>query len=416
MKKRCLMILTLSIALCFLVQTVALAAPSRETIPEEAEERIREYFEALSEGDIQKMNECSREDVIQNHITAGALKESGMEAVHLVELTGYPLDGDQEIWYVAAKYEVQAKDISTGIPDFMFFVLSHTGDDWYLSRNEKFDSDDPGGISGRIEKIYKEILHECTEWQDQYIFSSGFESGEIDGILEWQEKLFDKAVETEAGIYAVRNEAKEQIEAYYEAYSEGDTEKAASFFREGCDDSNIVAGIRALKECGMQKISLGDISGYPLDEDLENWLFVVGYEMRVKDIRSGLPGLVVFLADHTGEGWYLSQYMGEEEETSEEQISLVIENEKIMDECAKWDQMYVDVVAENDDEVTAWLEKLKYRMQMQVYMVKPDDCLWSIAEAELGDGMRWAELYEANQTLIGSNPDLILPGWELYLP
>ncbi|WP_205856362.1 LysM peptidoglycan-binding domain-containing protein, partial [Phytoactinopolyspora endophytica] len=50
------------------------------------------------------------------------------------------------------------------------------------------------------------------------------------------------------------------------------------------------------------------------------------------------------------------------------------------------------------------------------------DCLWRIAERELGDGARWPEIYQLNRgrpqpggaTL--TNPDLIYPGWELLLP
>lgn len=50
------------------------------------------------------------------------------------------------------------------------------------------------------------------------------------------------------------------------------------------------------------------------------------------------------------------------------------------------------------------------------YEVAPDDCLWSIAQAELGDPYRWPEIYQLNRNLIGSNPDLILPKQKLQLP
>ncbi|MGW0856260.1 transglycosylase family protein [Streptomyces sp. NPDC002690] len=48
------------------------------------------------------------------------------------------------------------------------------------------------------------------------------------------------------------------------------------------------------------------------------------------------------------------------------------------------------------------------------YTVQSGDNLWAIADAQhLSDG--WTELYQANESVIGSNPDLILPGQELDL-
>jgi DNA-binding SARP family transcriptional activator len=56
------------------------------------------------------------------------------------------------------------------------------------------------------------------------------------------------------------------------------------------------------------------------------------------------------------------------------------------------------------------------------YTVRPRDTLWGIADRELGDPLRWPELYRVNEhtpqpdgaTLI--NPDHIRPGWVLTLP
>ncbi len=46
--------------------------------------------------------------------------------------------------------------------------------------------------------------------------------------------------------------------------------------------------------------------------------------------------------------------------------------------------------------------------------MRPGDNLWAIADAqELPDG--WTGLYEANKDLLGSDPDLILPGQNLDL-
>ncbi len=55
--------------------------------------------------------------------------------------------------------------------------------------------------------------------------------------------------------------------------------------------------------------------------------------------------------------------------------------------------------------------------------VQPGDSLWSITEARLPPHAGAAEIdagwrawYSANRTLIGDDPDLILPGWQLIAP
>ncbi|MGH9014008.1 MAG: LysM peptidoglycan-binding domain-containing protein [Acidimicrobiia bacterium] len=53
--------------------------------------------------------------------------------------------------------------------------------------------------------------------------------------------------------------------------------------------------------------------------------------------------------------------------------------------------------------------------------VEPGDTLWELAGEELGDPLRWPELYEHNKGPqpeggVLSDPDLIMPGWQLDLP
>jgi two-component SAPR family response regulator len=56
-----------------------------------------------------------------------------------------------------------------------------------------------------------------------------------------------------------------------------------------------------------------------------------------------------------------------------------------------------------------------------VYVVQPGDALWSIAERELGDGMKWREIWALNEgRVMGdglpfSDPRLIEPGWRILL-
>lgn len=50
------------------------------------------------------------------------------------------------------------------------------------------------------------------------------------------------------------------------------------------------------------------------------------------------------------------------------------------------------------------------------YTIKSGDSLSKIAKAHYGDAMKWKQLYEANRSLIGDNPDMIHPGQVLKLP
>ena len=52
----------------------------------------------------------------------------------------------------------------------------------------------------------------------------------------------------------------------------------------------------------------------------------------------------------------------------------------------------------------------------QTYTVKSGDTLWAIAKKYLGDGSRYPEIYEANKSIIGSNPNLIKPGQTFTIP
>lgn len=49
------------------------------------------------------------------------------------------------------------------------------------------------------------------------------------------------------------------------------------------------------------------------------------------------------------------------------------------------------------------------------YVVQPGDNLWNIAQHHMGGGQNWGELYRMNESVIGGNPRLIMPGQELSL-
>jgi nucleoid-associated protein YgaU len=50
------------------------------------------------------------------------------------------------------------------------------------------------------------------------------------------------------------------------------------------------------------------------------------------------------------------------------------------------------------------------------YTVVRGDCLWNIAKKFLGAGSRYMEIYNANKSVIGSNPSLIYAGQVFTIP
>ena len=53
---------------------------------------------------------------------------------------------------------------------------------------------------------------------------------------------------------------------------------------------------------------------------------------------------------------------------------------------------------------------------INTYTVASGDTLSKIAKAQYGDAAKWHQIYEANQDLIGNNPDLIEVGQVLTIP
>ncbi|MBA3857337.1 MAG: hypothetical protein C0507_10560 [Cyanobacteria bacterium PR.3.49] len=50
------------------------------------------------------------------------------------------------------------------------------------------------------------------------------------------------------------------------------------------------------------------------------------------------------------------------------------------------------------------------------YTIRAGDCLWNIAKNQMGDALKWQDIFNANKDILGSNPDLIQPGTTINLP
>lgn len=216
-----------------------------------------------------------------------------------------------------------------------------------------------------------------------------------------------------------QKEAEACVEAYYEALSEGDAQKANALF-EGEDGNWRKETILSMKEHGMEKFDELQIDEYPVGNGEEEWLFVVTYEIRVEGIETGMPGLSVMRAFYDKDKWVLNWNM-----TIEGELEEIWNRENISEKVEEWDQKYADAAAE-DEKIGQWIQQVSDTVianmmgeelpESRSYVVEKGDCLWTIAEEQLGESVRWVELYEANETRIGEDPDWILPGMELLLP
>lgn len=230
-------------------------------------------------------------------------------------------------------------------------------------------------------------------------------------------------------------EAEEIVRLYYEARSEGDIQAINRLFGEEDQKRNIV--ILAGKECGVEEYTVLQMDVYPLGQDPDAWLFIVTYESRVKDIEAGLPGIESLEVYSAGESLYLRGENASDDPYIE-QIASITSKEEVIDQFAECNRQFTEVVMENE-RFWKWTEELQEKMatmaeaplaenaeeggdiqqeqaETQYYVVRKGDCLWRIAERQMGDGRRWQELYERNSKSIGENPNLILPGEKLEIP
>lgn len=61
-------------------------------------------------------------------------------------------------------------------------------------------------------------------------------------------------------------------------------------------------------------------------------------------------------------------------------------------------------------------EEIEATLEDHYYVVAPGDCLWNISGRCYGQGRRCDLIWRMNRSVIGSDPDLLMPGTRLYLP
>ncbi len=215
------------------------------------------------------------------------------------------------------------------------------------------------------------------------------------------------------------------VTAYYEAQTAEGIDKLADYAKdpENLDFQWSLINLQTACAHGLTEQKNIRIVAYPLS-DGEHWMVPVSSEWVIRDFDVTLPSFCV----HLVEGKQDDELKLASCDELNGALLVEIQEISLSDEIADWNAeiaaQYYDVIEENPDarewilKVSEEVDRAKAEAAVQYedcYVVKKGDCLWRIAEKELGDGMRWSEIYERNRETIGEDPNLILVGTKLRL-
>ena len=247
-----------------------------------------------------------------------------------------------------------------------------------------------------------------------------------------------------------------EAEAFVTELYEAQTNRDVNWIRERLEDDAVTDMVLMLgriyfEDFGFQKFDNIEVKAYPTSRE-DYFLACVVYDMVIdwNGEELSLPGRDTWLVrQNRNSQWSVAskstlpdEFTGQLKEQMEQLFSgeladwAISVNEKyndiMMERPVLLDWLY-EVMSEADQwvasvirsEKDAWdylfneedglLTASLNGKEDNVYIVQEGDCLWSIAERELGDGMYWVKLYEANRDVIGENPDLLWVGTELDL-
>ncbi|MBO5030349.1 MAG: LysM peptidoglycan-binding domain-containing protein [Lachnospiraceae bacterium] len=215
----------------------------------------------------------------------------------------------------------------------------------------------------------------------------------------------------------------DHVKAYYDAVSASDLQKANELRGEKNPADEILQEVLAAHEHGKQRYENVCVKVYPMEKE-EDWLAFVTYELRVESIEDLMPGAEVYVLEKQADGsWWM---ITEPNQQTAEEAKQMIHELAIDEDILRIDEEYNQLYAENPD-VAVWTKEIQQEIAerytlvqeennaSEKYVVKKGDCLWSIAQEQMGDGIKWTILYQKNRTIIGENPDLILEGMQLSI-
>lgn len=250
-------------------------------------------------------------------------------------------------------------------------------------------------------------------------------------------------IRSEARTGVTEKEVVGFVTAYYKAHTSKDIDTLTDYVTDAdCREmEEYLLQYRVLIECGFQGYQNIDAIVYPLSDGV-HWVAYVSYDMVMEGLGTALPGLTAELVGSGKDGKLWIETYTEATETDLEDLAKEIRelslSDEVVDRSNEVNKRYNEMLAENpgivemlestymlvqeakaeyysESEPTKEASEEKSGGKEKQYVVKKGDCLWDIAEAQLGDGMCWSRIYEANKALIGDDPNLLYVGIELEL-
>ena len=250
-------------------------------------------------------------------------------------------------------------------------------------------------------------------------------------------------IRSEARTSVTEKEVAEFVTAYYEANSPQGIDTLADYVAdpESLDFQASLITLQVAFEHGFTGLENISVIVYPMS-DGEHWVVPVSSEWAIQGFDVRLPGLKAELVGRNPKGELQIETYNNDAEWDEALIKEMRElclSDEVIDMNTEIAVKYNGIIADNPD-MAEWLLRLNEEVDKakaeaadritydwedadkensagkgKRYTVKKGDCLWDIAETQLGDGMRWNGIYEANKALIGDDPDLLYVGIELEL-
>lgn len=250
-------------------------------------------------------------------------------------------------------------------------------------------------------------------------------------------------IRSEARTGVTEKEVAEFVTAYYKAHTSEGIETLADYVSdpESLDFQASLITLQVAFEHGFTGLEHISVIVYPTS-DGEHWVVPVSSEWAIQGFNVRLPGLKAELVGRNPKGELQIESSNDGVELDDALLKEIRElclSDEVIDLNTEIVTKYNGIIADNPD-MAEWLLRLNEEVDKakaeaadritydredadkensvgkdKRYVVKKGDCLWDIAETQLGDGMRWSGIYEANKALIGDDPDLLYVGIELEL-
>ena len=252
-------------------------------------------------------------------------------------------------------------------------------------------------------------------------------------------------IRSEARTSVTEKEVAEFVTAYYKAQTPEGIETLADYVDNPDSEDfqiDLLRQLATFKEGGIKGWKNINVLVLPMS-DGKHWLAAVSSDLIVEGIDVGIPGMKAELVcrNEKGELKIASYDDSKYSDAFVQEVRELSLSDELVDRNNEIAMLYNDLIAERPD-IMEWLLETNEAIEKEVgeilaqeealsvkadskeekpavqkgsYTVKKGDCLWDIAEEQLGDGMLWSGLYEQNKDVVGDDPDLLYVGITLQL-